>query len=90
MGLAPILQGVQRMFGSGPSEDRTEVKAERKSSDGEQSSDASSPVTKKQQVTALPRPRSFGTDLTWPLLFLIVAGALALATRTAVRASHPD
>ena len=49
------------------STDRTEVKGERKSS-GSQLAESAAPATLEQRVTALPRARVLGVDLTIPLL----------------------
>jgi len=66
--LAAGLQGLRGLIGPGPSTDRTEVKGERKSSGGGEPSESESAATLEQRVTALPRARVLGADLTIPLL----------------------
>ena len=72
------------LIGPGPSADRTEVKGERKSSDGPQPDDAA-PATKEQRVSAPPRARILGVDLTLPLFIALGFGFLVWAVRAARR-----
>ena len=82
--IAAALQGLRGLIGSDTSADRTEVKGERKSSDGQQPNDAA-PATKEQRVTGPPRARILGIDLTLPLFIALGFGFLVWAVRAARR-----
>ena len=87
--IAAGLQGMRGLIAPDRSTDRTEVKGERKSS-GSQPAESAAPATLEQRVTALPRARVLGVDLTIPLLVAMGLAGLWFAVRTVRRTVGSD